>query len=1367
MTLRTWGGGGLARAVSHNAPSIGTGVSPPAIALIANQTTNAGTSFTLTPSVTNPSGVPVSYSATVALPAGLSISSSTGVISGTSTTAGITSSIKIRITYSGGHTVDSNSFSITVSAAWTITTIASQIATVADWFNFTPTVANPDSVSLTYSMVGSLPAGLSINSATGVISGTPSVAATTTGLQLRATNAATVVDSNAFSLQVCAAPSIAAISNASVIQLETLTITPSVTNTDSVAISYDGYGGVIPALPAGIAVNVSTGVITGAASGAAATVSGLKLEAHYGSNLVRIRENFASSYWTTVSSSVSANALIGPDGYATADGIIPASDVSGTTDHGVSSQVAFLSTDDMPTVTASCYFKKGSKDWVFLRFNYLTTGRAWFNVNTGVVGSKEASITSSAISSAGGGWYRCSVVFNQPAARAAANHTFGFYCADADATTTCTGNGSTVGTYAWGATVHAGATLPTYVDRKVSSNAFNIQVKALPTIGTISTLSGTASSSFSFSPTVTNPDSLSITYSISTGTLPTGLSISSSTGAITGTPTTAATTTGLVMRLAFSSSHVDSNAFTIGISGTSQDGYGQPTLGFNLTEMADYQPQFAFNDLMKMARTWTPSSGSLTLNSMGYPTSLAAGQSARLYWISAIPGAGTSAITETHSGSGTLTKVFQDATQMFWDLTATTVGNPLTTISMFIPGTSNTTSIFYQPFLDSLSGFGLLRFMDWNAINVNHIVNWADRTPNGYYTYSGGNNGDLNVSGQANTVPYEVQIALCNETNCDMWMCVPAAASDDYITQLATLIHSTLKSSLKCYYELSNEVWNGSFYGNTYFASLGVSLGYGSSFGAIMKAQSHRSVQMFDLIDAVYGSDKTARRKRVIAGQAASFGGGSIPDQLLSWENAYQKTDYYAIAPYMTVNVAGGSSATTIYNKAFTAGDGYAQNVTWVNGNVTTATGYGVSLAFYEGGPAFANSAGDPSKAGYDALSIDSRMEYLLNVFLDTVWVAAGSRCPFAYYNHIYNAPNAQGFNWGAARHVSDVDTAKYRALNAHKSGSGGSGSGGSTVQAPSFSTITDKSATQNTAFTFTPTVSNPSSLTQSFSISGTLPTGLSISSVDGTISGTPTVVETKTGLSIVDGYSGAATGSVSSNTFQIAVNAPSSGPVAGYTLWLDPSDAATVTLVSSAVSQITDKSGSSHTFAQTTAGSRPPTTTINSLTALSFPFNGYFLQSAAAASTMLSTTAYTVHVVTSVSAISSNATGGTNNNAVWGDVNGQVGLYLKSTGPTAVAVNNDGTEDNATTTIATATAMVLTVQLSGGNIAISRDSGSFTSTASGTNTSLAQILYLGRGEGASPWFNGSIGEVLMYSSALSAGNMTTNINYLRTKWGI
>jgi hypothetical protein len=121
----------------------------------------------------------LSYSAT-GLPTGLSISSSTGVISGTASKAGSYS-----VTVTGKDTTGptgSATFTWTVGSGTTntvtVTNPGSQTGTVGTAVSLQ--IAASDSASgqtLTYSATG-LPAGLSISSSTGLISGTPTTANT-------------------------------------------------------------------------------------------------------------------------------------------------------------------------------------------------------------------------------------------------------------------------------------------------------------------------------------------------------------------------------------------------------------------------------------------------------------------------------------------------------------------------------------------------------------------------------------------------------------------------------------------------------------------------------------------------------------------------------------------------------------------------------------------------------------------------------------------------------------------------------------------------------------------------------------------------------------------------------------------------------------------------------------------------------------------------------------------------------------------------------------------------------------------------------------------------------------------------------------
>ena len=772
-------------------------------------------------------------------------------------------------------------------------------------------------------------------------------------------------------------------------------------------------------------------------------------------------------------------------------------------------------------------------------------------------------------------------------------------------------------------------------------------------------------------------------------------------------------------------------------------------LGMNIAPVEDYGSQFAFKDMIKQGRSWTSQisgtdGGTLTLDAYGYPTSLALNQTARMYWITAIPNSGVS-YTATHDGIGTFNRTFQDSTQMFWDLTATTQGNNLRNLKMLIPGTSDDgLHPFYQPFLDSLKGYGCLRFMDWGQTISNPAVSWSDRTIPQWYTYAGGEGtGGVLPSG----APYEAMIDLCNTVGTDMWVCVPHAADDTFITNLATLIKGRLKTNLKCYYELSNEVWNGVGTQKAYFQAIGVADNLDAdSFQAAMKAYSRRAVQMFDLVDAIYGSDATHRRRRVMGSQIGNTG---IP--VLSFQNAYLKTDYYAVAPYLEVaaNITGFTDDQVI-TALSQPGDGYQSNVTSVIASKTYANSLGVALCFYEFGPGASIPVSTQRAANF---------EQLMLTYLDQVWIQAGGGCPANYYFSC--RPSSTGNAWGAIESLTQQSTAKSRALRAYIDGYRPE----PLPIAPSVATRVAYDAIQNIPFSLSPTISNSSLMGQLFSMIGTLPTGLSLSRTTATISGTPTTIQSISNLQIQDGYisQDGYSGTILSNTFQINVSAQVTKPIDGYRAWYDPSDSSTITLVSSAVSQMTDKSGNNFTMTQATAGSRPTITTINGKNALSFAqFASQSLATTGTVSTMLSASAYTVFAVINATTITSNAA--TANNAAWGDVNGVTGLYLKSGGPLALAYNN---ANQVSTSITVGTPYVIVIQHGGGNISIETDTNTFTSTASGNVSPTGGAMQLGRGFGAAPYFIGALGEVLMYNTALTTADVNSNIIYLKQKWGI
>jgi hypothetical protein len=157
----------------------GTNANIVSVASPGNQTGSTGTAVSLQVSGSDTaSGQTLTYSAN-GLPAGLSINSSTGQITGTPTTAGSYTSV-VTATDTTGEAAEA-AFNWTVSGSTTgntvtVTSPGNQTGTVGTAASLQ--ISASDSASgqtLTYSASG-LPAGLSVNSSTGLISGTPTAA---------------------------------------------------------------------------------------------------------------------------------------------------------------------------------------------------------------------------------------------------------------------------------------------------------------------------------------------------------------------------------------------------------------------------------------------------------------------------------------------------------------------------------------------------------------------------------------------------------------------------------------------------------------------------------------------------------------------------------------------------------------------------------------------------------------------------------------------------------------------------------------------------------------------------------------------------------------------------------------------------------------------------------------------------------------------------------------------------------------------------------------------------------------------------------------------------------------------------------------
>jgi hypothetical protein len=248
---------------------------------------------------------------------------------------------------------------------------------------------------------------------------------------------------------------------------------------------------------------------------------------------------------------------------------------------------------------------------------------------------------------------------------------------------------------------------------------------------------------------------------------------------------------------------------------------------------------------------------------------------------------------------------------------------------------------------------------------------------------------------------WEGFILFANELNKDVWITVPAKATNDYVTKLAQLfkfgsdlngipytstqanpVNPPLNSNLKVYVEYSNEIWNGQFSQTGYAYDQSVLQPANSPIRfdnetdgttLLFRFKAMRAVQISDLFRNVFGNaDMMTKVRPVIAWQLAY---GDLTNRTLSFIDRYygkkdSRSNYTTPHPVNYYFYGGGGSfywysdatKTLTNNSIWTSGGWNATaefNDPWGNpyygfiGQTTTdaswAKHYGLSYVCYEG----------------------------------------------------------------------------------------------------------------------------------------------------------------------------------------------------------------------------------------------------------------------------------------------------------------------------------------------------------------------------------------------------------------------------------
>ena len=449
-----------------------------------------------------------------------------------------------------------------------------------------------------------------------------------------------------------------------------------------------------------------------------------------------------------------------------------------------------------------------------------------------------------------------------------------------------------------------------------------------------------------------------------------------------------------------------SSATTQTVATTNSGVLAGSKLGINLSWVNDWgDQQLTFVDVMKNARGfaqiadyWDPVNYPVPLNSNGWPStdfgimfltfpsdplgrpvSVTDPSMLGTYHLSftgtatvtspdcTVQNVNYNAVTNT-----TTADVVAGATSSSVSVVFSNTNNGVQNVHLLRPGyPTGTTQVFTNQFLKAIEPFRTLRFMDFTQTNANPVTSWAQRTPAS----------DPVQSGSAG-VAWEYVIQLANATGKDIWINIPEgvnlsdASSNNYVTQLATLLKTSLNPGIHVYVEYSNELWNGIFQQsqdnltaaqNAVNSGTDKTLNYdkvGNEYYWANRRAAEQTVKISQLFQQVYGPSSADTIRPVLPSQYAQpyF----IEDSLAYIQANFgaPKNYLYAVggAPYLaptssfsdvkglytSLNAGLNSTLAGFTGPAYTGGIDYS-----VSSYKSVADYYGLKTVAYEGGPDF------------------------------------------------------------------------------------------------------------------------------------------------------------------------------------------------------------------------------------------------------------------------------------------------------------------------------------------------------------------------------------------------------------------------------
>ncbi|MBS1715373.1 MAG: hypothetical protein JST30_13670 [Armatimonadetes bacterium] len=473
-----------------------------------------------------------------------------------------------------------------------------------------------------------------------------------------------------------------------------------------------------------------------------------------------------------------------------------------------------------------------------------------------------------------------------------------------------------------------------------------------------------------------------------------------------------------------------------------------PMLGTNLAGVQDWSTQWPFLDAFKTARAWISQKdgaewgkgGPLEVGPDGNVKRLAPGQFAETVLFSNGKNPkGTYTLLwdgkgefDTHLGStykldsaGRATIENPGDKALFLMLKKVDEDDPPRNVRLMMPGYEDwiEESPFHPVFLQRMSPYRSLRFMDWQATNdAKGRTSWSDRAKTSLATYTG-----------PGGVPLETMIDLANAKAAIPWFCVPHEADDPYVEGMATLIKDRLRPDLKIIVEYSNECWNGIFPQALWCVEQGKKASLADDDRtAGLRYYSQRSCEVFAAFEKVFGG-----RQRLVRVLSAQFAVPSTGREVLSWKDAGRKADAIAVGAYFGYGEGDPARSDDVKSKGL---DGLFQRLTAeIEGPYTSnadeyaklALNFRIRLLAYEGGQHLAGLGPAQDDAALNTLFDDAnRSPKMEATYLQALkrWRKSGGSL-FMHFTDC--APNSKYGRWGSLEYQDqDPQTSfKHRGL--------------------------------------------------------------------------------------------------------------------------------------------------------------------------------------------------------------------------------------------------------------------------------------------------------------------------------------------------